>query len=373
MTTILIGIAIGLLIILGVRILVVYGHDWLVGILASLLRLLPAASPALSVAPTSTISSATYTELFSGVGFDDAVDTSAYEDHLATTIYLTPAFTVTSTAATFTPAPASPRAPIDLTGTVRQEGDTYVANIPAFPNVVITSSYPGILRFGYDPATNRVLIVYAAFESRVLEVGPTDGGTSAQVIADYSSRFGSRVFSGGSFGSRGIDPVIFSHGGAWWIFSGDGSERPVLMKIQNDAVIDYGGTAFSGETSLQAAPGPTPHEIYVQGSSGSYVLTDNGFKQAPVQWESSALNQWVGDVTDAKILSVEASPEPSYFLSNDGGKTWTAATPGQQIAFTNPGGDFRFKIELPVPQGDPYASPWVHVIRLAYSVRINNP
>ncbi len=167
------------------------------------------------------------------------------------------------------------------------------------------------------------------------------------------------------------------------------------MKIQNGAVIDYTQTAFPREATLVAAPGPAPHEIYVAGSSGSYILTDNGFKQAPAQWESSKLNQWDGNVAQGEITSVEDSgnsggsggtdaaagvfasasiPAPSYFLSNDGGEIWIAVAPEESLTFPTSGGDFRFKVELSpaVSAGsaaaNSYASPWVDIVRLEYWV-----
>jgi hypothetical protein len=395
-----IGVAVGLLLILGIRAAITYSSEWTQAMLSWLMHLFsgslvmpsaitspvasssaalasPAESPStpqfaspLPLTPTSTFSSATYTELFSGVGFDDATDTTTYEDYVATTISLVPDFSVSPTNAKFVPAissaSASSASSANLTGTMTQNGSIYTASIPAFPDLVVTSTYPGILRFGYDPATGRTLIVYAAYESRVLEMGPTGGGQIG-LIADYSSRFGSRAFAGDSYGSRGVNPVIFPQDGAWWIFSGAGSTKPKLMKAQNSAVIDYTQTAFPNEATLAAAPGPAPHEIYVAGSSGSYILTDNGFKQTAVQWVSSKLNQWNGNVAQGEITSVEDSGGVSYFLSNDGGSTWIAVTSGEPLAFPTSGGDFRFKAEIS-PVADSYASPWVDIVRLEYWV-----
>jgi hypothetical protein len=437
-----IGVAVGLLLILGVRVVLFYASDAMRALLSWLMHLLPSVAvpsfstmpsavsttvspaslvtppstpefapspvpPAVGQTPTSTLSSATYTELFSGVGFDDAADTTVYEDYVATSISLVPDFSVSPTTAAFSPAPTTPAgvpASENLSGAVTAsvDGKVYTASIPAFPDLVVTSSYPGIVCFGYDPATKKTLIIYAAYESRVIEMGPTGGGGAtaggssgagdgAQIglLADYSARFGSRAFAGDAFGSRAVDPVIFSQDGAWWIFSGAGSTKPKLMKIQDGAVIDYTQTAFPREATLAAAPGPASHEIYVAGNSGSYILTDNGFKQAPSQWVSSKLNQWDGDVAQGEITSVEDSgayaadavaasasiPAPSYFLSNDGGATWIAATPGEPLTFPASGSDFRFKVGLSpaggsavVASANSYASPWVDTVRLEYWV-----
>lgn len=399
--TIVIGVAVGLLLILGIRVVLFYVPDVMHAILSWLMHLFlrpialtaPVFTPSSPVLPTSTLLSATYAELFSGVGEDDVVDTSVYEDNVATTISLLPVFSVSPTTATFAPVPTMPAdvpASENLSGatvTASADGKVYTAHIPAFPNLVVTSSYAGIVRFGYDPSTGRTLIIYAAYESRVLEVGSTGA-----VIADYSSRFGSRAFAGYAFGSRGVDPVIFSQDGAWWIFSGAGSIKPKLLKIQNGAVIDYAGTAFPDvATMLVAAPGPAPHEIYVKDSAGSYILTDKGFTQTPAQWVSSKLNQWNGNVARGEILSVEDSagaggvsasiPAPRYFLSNDGGATWVSVAPGEQITFSTSGGDFRFKAALsPAGVGasgassaDLYSTPWVHIVRLEYWMARNVP
>ncbi len=226
-----IGVAVGLLLILGIRAVVAYSSDWMRALLSWLMHLFlrPAALPPTSLIPTaastavpfaspaappstpqfasplplaagqattSTLSSATYTELFSGVGFDDATDTTAYEDYVATAISLVPDFSVSSTTAAFTPAPTIPAgvpASENLSGTVTAsaDGKVYTANISAFPNLVVTSSYPGILRFGYDPATGRTLIIYAAYESRVLEMGPI--GAGGQIIPRASAHVRSPV------------------------------------------------------------------------------------------------------------------------------------------------------------------------------------
>jgi hypothetical protein len=411
---ILVGIAVGLLLILGVRVIAPYSSDGLRAIVSWFIQLAPkvallqsvslssssfsstapaatevpplASSSLLLPATTPALSSATYTELFSGIGFDDVPDTTAYEDHVATTISLVPDFSVSPTSATFTPAlvmPAAVPASENLSGaTVTQNGQIYTANIPAFPDLVVTSSYAGILRFGYDPSTQKTLVVYAAYESRVLEMGPTGADGQIGLLADYSTRFGAAAFAGSTFGARGVAPVVFSQDGAWWIFSGEGSTKPKLMKIQNGVVTDYTKTAFPDEvTTLIAAPGPASHEIYVEDSLGSYILTDNGFKQTAAQWVSSKLNQWDGNVAQGEITSVDESagaagvsasiPSPSYFLSNDGGTTWVVAMPGDPVTFSTSGSDFRFKAELSPAAGvsaDPYATPWVHIVRLEYWV-----
>lgn len=402
--TIAIGVAVALLLILGIRFVLLYAPDamravlaWLIGLLPKV-AVMPPATPAasstvaastpdaasvLSIAPaapapdsSSSLSLATYTELFSGVGYDDAANTTAYEDYVATAISLVPDFSVTPTTAQFTPATVDPAGvpPSENLGgsTVTQGADgVYAAHVPAFPNLVVTSTYQGILRFGYDAATRRTLVVYAAYRSRVLEVA--QDGT---VLADYSPRFDARAFGGGDDGSLAVHPVIFAHDGAWWIFSGEGSGEPKLIKIieGGGAVIDYTTLAFPNEPSLAAAPGPSPHEIYVKGGSASYLLTDNGFKQSAVQWVSSKLNEWDGNVAMGEIASVDDSgaaiaPAPSYFLSNDGGATWIAATPGAAVNFPAPGGNLRFKVVIsPASDGDQYATPWVGTVLLQYGV-----
>ncbi len=212
-------------------------------------------------------------------------------------------------------------------------------------------------------------MVYAAYESRVLEMGPVGNGGGVSLIADYSPRFGSRAFAGDTFGSRGVDPVIFAQDGAWWIFSGAGSARPRLIKIQHGAVIDYTQTAFSGVSMLRAAPGPAAHEIYVKSNAGSYLFTDQGFKPGPAQWVSSDLNQWSGNVTMGEITSADASGTVEYFLSNNGLLTWFAADPGAPVTFATSGSDFRYKAVLVSDSADPYVTPWVGTVRLAYWVQ----
>ncbi len=423
--TIAIGVAVALLLILGIRFILFYAPDamravlaWLIGLLQKVVVQVPVqAAPAapvvasstatastpdaassLSIAPaqpapsSASLSLATYTELFSGVGYDDAASTTAYEDYVATAISLPPDFSIAPTTAQFTPAPVDPAGVPSSENlqdsTITQGADgMYVARIPAFPDLAVVSPYRGILRFGYDSATQRTLVVYAAYQSRVLEVAQ-----NGAVLADYSSRFGARAFGGGTDGSLAVDPVVFAQDGAWWIFSGEGSGEPKLIKIieGDGAVIDYTTTAFPNEASLVAAPGPAPHEIYAKGSAGSYLLTDNGFKQAAVQWVSSKLNEWDGNVAMGEITSVDDSagaaasgamagagaPAPAYFLSNDGGATWIVATPGTPVNFPARGGDLRFKVVISpansVAGGAQYATTSVGAVLLQYGVDRNS-
>lgn len=335
-----------------------------------------ASSLPLASTSTSTLSSATFTERFTGTGWEDTADTNAYEDYVANTISLVPDFSVRATQDSFTPASANPSAAEGLTGTVNKDGGTYRINIPAFPDLDITSPYSGILRFGYDPVTKKTLIIYAAYESRVIEMGPKGSDGAIGMIGDYSGRFGPRAFGGATGGELAVHPVIFSEDGAWWIASGEGSAAPKLMKVQDGAVIDYTQTAFPDETTLRAAPGPAAHEVYVAGDSSSYILTDNGFTQTSARWVSSRLNQTAEDIVSGEIVNVDAndtfsdaaasgSAAAEYFLSDDGGATWTAATPGRQITFAHAGTDLRYKVVL-TPGSNRYSTPWVNLVTMEY-------
>lgn len=408
--TVLAGVAVGLLLILGIRAIAAFVEgelqeslpvaalpaapspasadifpappplaDTTAEVATSTLALAPPPEGSVPSAPPSPpppqVMPADFTDLFSGTGWSDAARTSAYEDYAAMTISLVPRFAVTPTTAAFSAAPATPAdAPADLTGNVRQDGAGYVATVAAYPGLAVTSTYPGILRFGYDPATGRVLVVYAAYMSRVIEMGPPSADGTASVIADYSAEFGPRAFGGGTNGALAVRPVIFAEDGAWWIFSGEGSTEPKLMKVQNGAVIDYTQAAFPREVSLAAAPGPAPHELYVKGNGGSYVFDDEGFAPAPAQWVSSKLNLAGGEVVSGEVAAARTSPASAgaiaYALSDDGGETWIAAVPGRAVDFPVPGNDFRYKILLSPPlSGDRYTTPWVDLITVGYGMK----
>jgi hypothetical protein len=320
-------------------------------------------NPSKASSSLSSLSRVSFTELFSGTGWSDASYTTAYEDLTATAISLAPDFSVQQVADA-QPSASGDQLPGNLTGQVQKIGDkSYVASIPAYPNLSVTSSYPGVLSFGYDPQTRHVLVIYAAYMSRVFEIDANG------VATDYSDRFGQRTFGGNSDGDLAVHPVIFLQDGAWWVSDGAGSTEPKLMKIASSAVIDY-TDAFPGEHFLSAKPGPAAHVVHVTGDVHDYLLTDRGFKPTAVDWVSTRLNYWDGMVFDAMIDRADASVGDGirYFISNDGGSTWSPAWPNQKIQFATQGGDLRFKIELS-PQGDPYGTPWVGNFGISYDIQ----
>ena len=277
-----------------------------------------------------------------------------------------------------------PTVPANITGTVTKTSDGY--EIGALGHTA-TSSYQGVLRFGYDPATGNTLVVYAAYEGIVFQVD------AHGAVTDYSDRFGQRAFGGAKNGELAVQPVIFPEDGGWWIASGDGSTKPFLERISGSSVIDYASLAFPGISTLRAAPGTQPHTVLVTADGKTYLLRDEGFSPDSVQWTSLRLNGWSGVISKAIISRVEDATVRSstphsggvaYFLSNDGGDTWIPAVPGAPVTFPASGGstslaaggstslaaggDFRFKIELSPDVGDQYATPWVGLVEMEYLI-----
>ena len=369
------AILVGLIILAHVALIVWFGSQVLAPVPAPAASSssLPAVAPSSSVADLSLIPppapagnnfNGSFTELFSGTGWVSATETTAYLDPTATAISLTPKFTVTpapiSTSGTIT-GEQIPALPENVTGTVAQANGIYTVSAMGH---VVTSSYQGLLRFGYDPATGNTLVVYAAYYSIVFQI--SRGGA----VTDYSERFGPRAFGGSNIGELAVQPVIFAEGGGWWIASGDGSSKPFLERISGSAVVDYASLAFPTAAALRAAPGTEPHTVLVTADGQGYLLRDEGFKQSTVQWISLRLNDWNGAISRAIVSrTLEGEAFVHYFLSNNGGDTWVSATPGTPVTFSHAGGDFRFKVELSPVAGDQYATPWVSVVEMEYLIK----
>ena len=322
-----------------------------------------------------------FTELFSGTGWDNSLDTTAYLDFTSTAISLAPEFTVTSVAENQGIGESISKIPANITGTITKTNGEYV--IHALGNTV-TSPYSGVLRFGYDPQTGNTLVVYAAYMSRVFQVDAHGG------VVDYSERFGQRAFGGPSDGVLAVYPTIFSKDGAWWIASDKGSTKPFLSKISGTSVIDYASLAFPRESSLRALPESDPHTVLVIGGKQRYLLHDDGFSQKKVQWVSTRLNDWRGAISRAVISRAEDSGRYKigegqeggegmihYFLSNNGGSTWVPAKAGVPVDFLSSNGltssaidgDFRFKVELSPATNNTYVTPWVGALAFEYKIK----
>lgn len=318
-----------------------------------------------------------FTELFSGTGWSDGSQTTAYLDQTTTAISLVPEFTVTETSSVSPEMKGEiAKIPANITGTVVKTNEGYLVNALGYK---FTSPYQGVLRFGYDPQTGTTLVVYAAYMSRVFQVDARGKVIDYSAHFGNSGRFDARAFGGMRNGELAVYPVIFSKDGAWWITSGEGSTKPFLEKISGSSVIDYASLAFSGENTLRAAPGTASHTIVVTGGAKTYLLRDDGFSQKSVQWASSRLNDWNGAISRAVITGVDASDAYKtaggvdegtirYFLSNDGGSTWTPASVGVPVNFPSTGGDFRFKIELSPSANNKYVTPWAGTIAVEYQI-----
>lgn len=372
------GIAVGavlvLIVLISIALLKFFVLNWFAGQVSLPISVstssLPVSSP-IDQIPLADAFNGSFTELFSGTGWSDGSLTTAYLDQTATSISLVPKFTVMPIMDAGGVSGQIPNVPTSITGTVVKTDAGYVINV--LGNTV-TSIYPGELHFGYDRSTGNTLVVYAAYMSHVFQID------ARGAVTDYSERFGQRAFGGTTNGELAVDPVIFSEDGVWWISSGEGSTKPFLSKISGSSVTDLASIAFPSEGMLRALPGTAPHAIFVKGDSNSYLLYDEGFVPKSVQWASVRLNDWNGNVTKAVISRADDSGSSPflakgesegvvhYFLSNDGGVTWIPAVPGAPVKFSSSGGDFRFKVELSPAAGNIYATPWVGVVGLQYSI-----
>ncbi len=291
-------------------------------------------------------------------------------------------------------------------------GDKWLAigfqSLVASGQPLITSRYPGVLRFGFDPDTQKLLVLYAAYVAQAYEIPASAVKDSklltandASLATDLSRFFGTRVFGGSAAGSLDVVPTVSGGGGVWWVSSND-SRGLRFMRVEGGLVSDItnslpDGTrgivlALGGEAALPLSAAIadvyasnfsksySPYIFLFQnGGSVAYRVTDRGFDESAgtLIWESSKLNSKTGNVVKGILIRAEDSnsvssvyrlPPVAYSLSNNGGLTWYDAKLGVPVMFSTQGNDFRFRVSLVASRQSPVASvsPWVDTVGVQY-------
>jgi len=285
-----------------------------------------------------------------------------------------------------------------IVGGVKKEGNAYTGDIFKYSagslssmtgnQPLFSSSYPGTIRFGYNPENGKILAVYAAYigQAKILEISNSE----FKIAGNYSNFFPQRVMEGMAAGEVRFDPELFSKNGVWWLGSSAQSPVQKIARIEGGVLSDFGDKISSSLSSLGmisvssifAVPGFGEKQIYAvvvaQDATKIFKITDLGFETGNnVVWESSNINQWNKELVSGAVFRIDADENGgklNYFLSADGGQSWLPAKQGETVEFKkgilsgSAGNDFRYKIEIS-PASSQFQTPWVDTIGVEYSVK----
>ncbi|MFH0712382.1 MAG: hypothetical protein V2A55_00770 [Candidatus Jorgensenbacteria bacterium] len=364
-----------------------------------------------------------FTELFSGAGWKNPLNSTVYQDFKTLTVSFPPAYEIEEISSTphqneFGAGQVEDTVTIGsrtFTGVVKKTGgqyegylyevvDSVLVELPidsAENSRLFTSQYPGKIVLGSD-GTSKLFLLYVAYQGNAYElrVDPLiDFGNprpSASITRDYSNIFNARVMEDGK-----IDPRVFYTNGAWWIYSIN--ETPKLLRIRDGVASDLtegirsGIARMSGQLEADirgftAVPAAGANAIYIsvnplldeenpRSSASTFLLRDLGFSigGGKIVWESLRLNAWEGEVVRGRFTRIDDSRSETapngtpnganikYFLSNDGGRNWTETELNEFVNFNIRGGDFRWRAELE-PLDSQYESPWIKVVGVEYYI-----
>ena len=235
---------------------------------------------------------------------------------------------------------------------------------------VFSSNYPGRMRFGYDAAGKKLFGIYAAYIGQVFEFNVPDKFTLVNP-KNYSRSFNARVLGGIAAGSIESYPEIFAQDGSWWIGSTPDSPAPRFIKISPaGGAISLTQELLPGARRIFLLPGFETHVIYAvlikDGIPEAYRFNDRGYEQKEKYvWESVQLNSGSLPIRFGRITNVSGEGDIEYFLSNNGGASWSEAAVGKFIKFSSDTSDFRWRAEL-FPSASQYSSPWLNLVTVEY-------
>lgn len=285
-----------------------------------------------------------------------------------------------------------------LVGATKSVAGGYSADIYKFTNGKLNllgasghfdSEYLGVLHPAYNPETKTVLALYNAYFGQAVETqifSPDVSDKSDKSNISYSRYLSARLLGTDIKGEVAVDLEPFAWGGTWWagsftggLISGSrlnlGTERgrAVILRLRDGLGLDLGQNTPIPANVAQVVPGGDEKSLLVffagvNGIEGVYRLTDQGFVgSASATWTSVRINSWDRPVMQARIYRADDRGHQNirYYLSNDGGKNWQLARPGELIDFPTSGNDLRYRIELS-PSSDPLTSPWVTQIGVEY-------
>jgi hypothetical protein len=311
--------------------------------------------------------SASFSDLFSGVGWLDEGATTMYHDRNATAFLFEPRFSVMKeTPPSFVTAPDR-----RWSGTVEKRGDVYEGYVNG--ELFVTSPYQGTFGFGGDD--ENWLAVYGAYEGAAFQF--RDGSPAR----DVSRLFGIRMMSGG------FAPVVVRNAGmaAWYVFPrGEGHVRFLKLFEDSDGWIS-GATDLTDavvrsvgvNATLLAVKAGVDGTVWMQfetgGGGGWYRFTDEGFAWGKGMVVSGDLNEGrEAEVRRARISRVDlaaAGSDIRFFLANQEGE-WVPAEVGEWLTFPDPEGKNLFwRAEFDGATGVRKESPFFDFIQVEYFLK----
>ncbi|MDA2922782.1 hypothetical protein MYX07_05990 [Patescibacteria group bacterium AH-259-L07] len=219
--------------------------------------------------------------------------------------------------------------------------------------------YPGHLAL-LPRSDGRVFILWASYFTRGYEMA-FDGS-----VTDVSARFGWRISHNNPVTLDELDQAIYISNGDGTLVRFDGE---INTRIDNVFWFNF-TPSFLDMVPVQEHTGYMIAGVK-GGGTKMYRFTDYGVDISVTrQAVSKQINFEVNKVGAAQISDLEASLSQAniqYYLSNDGGKTWSLTEPGQRFVFANAGNDLRWKIKIaPKKLADSYKTPYLRSIGLVY-------
>jgi len=296
-----------------------------------------AISPIGPIGPISQALQGSFTELFSGVGWRNPINSTVHQDFKTLTISFSPAYEIEEISPIGpTPQPGSGQvSPIGdtvtigsrtFTGVVKKSGEQYEGylyevvggelqylDIRCPTNDIgcplFFSQYPGKIVLGSD-GVSKIFLLYAAYEGKAFEINLTTSnvvniGTSDVLnIDDYSAIFNARVTEEGK-----IDPQVFYKDKTWWIssrpasaevFDPEASDRRAtagtakLLRLRDGMANDLTESVRSGiariatqinaeDFTFTAAPAPESNAIYLIFGTSDVPNIDGNVRTSDVQ------------------------------------------------------------------------------------------
>lgn len=327
--------------------------------------------------------SASFSDLFSGVGWLDEEKTTMYHDKNATAFLFEPRFSL----AKGTPPAFVEPSDAQWHGTVEKRGEMYEVRVNG--ELLASSPYEGTLGFG--GSGDNSLVVYGAYEGAAFQFL---GGARR----DISQLFGIRMMGGG------FAPVVLrapvnnqsSIINFWYVFPRTGEPIRFLKLFENESGEIIGATDLTNKVSERVGSGRTLTSIRAGvdgsvwmefGASGVrewYRFEDKGFVGPPAGGEKTVVSGDLNEGRDAAVrrarisrvdLSIPFSVNNqssiiNFFLANQPG-TWFPAQVGEWVTFPAPDGKNLFwKAEFSIINDQSsFSSPFFDFIQVEYFLK----
>ncbi|MFH0806714.1 MAG: hypothetical protein V1885_03265 [Candidatus Brennerbacteria bacterium] len=345
---------------------------------------IPALQQFVEVSDTAGLVSASFSDLFSGVGWLDTGATTMHHDRIATAFLFEPKFELRAATETdWTSASSLPHS-VELVGRVVKVGDVYKGLVsradgtPIFTeaNTPFVSKYSGTFSFG--GTSEDWLAVYGAYEGQAVRVR---GGN----VQNVSHLFGARAMDGG------FRPGVLRDAAhrSWYVWDTEG-ERVRFLKLFEDNERNIVGITDLGERFVERA-GDEVRKMEIRVGAGDgrdrilirfafagngiayYEFFDNGFEGDEYAVVSGDLNNGrVAAVRRARIARADiaaSGARVAFSLANTQGE-WMPATVGEWVVFPDENGRNLFwKVEFGNLSGRQNGSPFFDFIQIEYFLK----